>query len=226
MFMRWPGKIASQVRSELVSTIDLMPTLLSASGVEPPTGLPGRALQPLFTPGEVSWRTHYFAEYHTHAAAPNYFPQRCVRTDRFKLIENLLPGEVHPEYDLTLSKLAKEAAKRDIVGGLDLTRVIAQADAAVKQAYERMRQPARFELYDLVNDPYEFHDLSDSPEHTDILRELQGELYAWREQTNDPLLDPGNLEQLSAEVRSVTKKNAGKTFPWKYPKYLPSPLLP
>ena len=117
-------------------------------------------------------------------------------------------------------------AKRDIVGGLDLTRVIAQADAAVKQAYERMRQPARFELYDLVNDPYEFHDLSDSPEHTDILRELQGELYAWREQTNDPLLDPGNLEQLSAEVRSVTKKNAGKTFPWKYPKYLPSPLLP
>ena len=135
-------------------------------------------------------------------------------------------GRIDPDYDLTLSKLAKEAAKRDIVGGLDLTRVIAQADAAVKQAYERMRQPARFELYDLVNDPYEFHDLSDSPEHTDILRELQGELYAWREQTNDPLLDPGNLEQLSAEVRSVTKKNAGKTFPWKYPKYLPSPLLP
>ena len=219
MLMRWPGKIIPQVRSELVSTIDLMPTLLSASGVEPPSGLAGRALQPLFTPGVVLWRTHYFAEYHTHAAAPNYFPQRCVRTDRFKLIENLLPGEVHPDYDLTLSKLTKEAANRRIVGGLDLTRVIAEADTPVKQAYARMRQPSRYELYDLVHDPYEFHDLSDSPEHADVLRELQGELKAWREQTSDPLLDAANLERLSAEVRSITSKNSGKEYRWGYPEY-------
>lgn len=228
LLVRWPGKTSPQVRDELVSTIDLMPTLLAATGIEAPPNLPGRDLAPLFEPGpgEVSWRTHYFAEYHTHAAAPNYFPQRCVRTDRFKLIENLLPGEVHPDYNLTLSKLAKEAAQRKIVGGLDLTRVIAEADTPVKQAYARMRQPSRYELYDLVDDPYEFHDLSDSPEHADVLRELQGELKAWREQTNDPLLDPGKLEQLSTEVRSVTKKNVGKTFPWQYPNYLPSRLLP
>lgn len=118
-----------------------------------------------------------------------------------------------------MSKLTKEAANRRIVGGLDLTRVIAEADTPVKQAYARMRQPSRYELYDLVHDPYEFHDLSDSPEHADVLRELQGELKAWREQTSDPLLDAANLERLSAEVRSITSKNVGKEYRWGYPEY-------
>ena len=219
MLVRWPGKIRPQVRSELVSTIDLMPTLLTAAGVEPPSGLPGNALQPLFKPGEATWRTHYFAEYHTHAAAPNYFPQRSVRTERYKLIENLLPGKVHPDYDLTLSKLDKEAAKRKVSGGLDLTRVIAQADPAVRQSYERMRQPSRFELYDLVDDPHEFHELSGSTEHAAVLHELQAALRGWREETRDPLLDPANLERLSAEVRSIKSKDAGKGYRWGYPDY-------
>ncbi|MCR9294296.1 MAG: sulfatase [bacterium] len=219
MLMRWPGKIVPQVRKELVSTIDLMPTLLAAAGVKPPSGLPGSELQPLFKPGEASWRTRYFAEYHTHAAAPNYFPQRSVRTERYKLIENLLPGEIHPDYDLTLSKLSKEAAKRKVSGGLNLTQAIAQAGSTVKHAYERMRQPPRFELYDLVEDPYEFHDLSGSTEHVAILHELQAALRAWREETNDPLLDPGNLERLSAEVRSIKSKDVGKDYRWGYPDY-------
>lgn len=219
MLVRWPGKIRPQVRSELVSTIDLMPTLLTAAGVEPPSGLPGNALQPLFKPGEANWRTHYFAEYHTHAAAPNYFPQRSVRTERYKLIENLLPGEVHPDYDLTLSKLSKEATKRKVSGGLDLTRVIAQADPAVRQSYERMRQPSRYELYDLVDDPYEYHDLSGSTDYAAELHELQTALRAWREETRDPLLDPAKLERLSAEVRSIKSKDVGKDYHWGYPDY-------
>lgn len=107
MLVRWTGRIIPQLRNELVSTIDRMPPLLTAAGVELPSGSPGCELQTLFKPGEASWRTRYFAEYHTHAAAPNLFPQRSVCTERYKLIENLLPGEIHPDYDLTLSILSK-----------------------------------------------------------------------------------------------------------------------
>ena len=219
MVMRWPGKVSPQVRDELVSTIDLMPTLLVAAGLQPPAGLPGRAWQPLFQPGAITWREHCFAEYHTHAAAPNYFPQRSVRTQVYKLIENLLPDEVHPDYDKTFSKLGEEAAARGIAGGLDLHAAVAQADGVVKKAYARMRQPPRFELYDLENDPHEFRNLADAPElHGDLAR-ASSALTAWRQQTGDPLNNPDHLRRLSEEVRSVKSKRRGKKHDWGYPDY-------
>ncbi|MCA9063289.1 MAG: sulfatase, partial [Planctomycetaceae bacterium] len=42
LLMRWPGRTQPQVREELVSTIDLMPTLLAAAGIRTPSRLPGR----------------------------------------------------------------------------------------------------------------------------------------------------------------------------------------
>lgn len=230
LLIRWPGRIAPQVRDELVSTIDLVPTVLAAANVTTIEPLPGLALQPLFQPGPVEWRKYCFAEYHTHAAAPNYFPQRSVSTPRYKLIETLLAGEVHPDYDVTISKLEKEARRREIPGGLDLHREIAQATPAVRAAYARMRQPPRYQLYDLQADPSEFIDLADSPEHVDVLQELQTALLNWRVETQDPLLDPANLQRLSSEVRSIKKKALAKEHHWGYPDYLfgrePSPAPP
>ena len=74
---------------------------------KPIAGLPGAELQPLFQSGAADWRTHYFAEYHTHAAAPNYFPQRSVRNDRYKLIESLLPDTIHLDYEKTIDELLR-----------------------------------------------------------------------------------------------------------------------
>jgi hypothetical protein len=181
-------------------------------------------LQPLFLPGTASWREHCFAEYHTHAAASNYFPQRSVRTQRYKLIENLLPSEVHPnevhpDYDKTFSKLEKDAAGRGIADRLDLHTVVAQADSTVKQAYARMRQPPRYELYDLEHDPHEFHNLAEAPEYSEVFLELQSALTAWREQTLDPLLHPDHLRRLTEEVRSVKNKSTARKHNWGYPDY-------
>jgi N-sulfoglucosamine sulfohydrolase len=219
MLMRWPGTVEPQVRRQLVSTLDLMPTLLSAAGVIPPDGLPGQALQPLFRSGDVAWRTHYFSEYHTHGGMLNYYPQRAVRTDRYKLIENLLVGEVHPDYDTTFSKLAKEAKRRETPGGLDLHAVIAQSEPEVKEAYARMRQPPRFELYDLEQDPFEYRNLASIPEHRETLVQLQRALQQWRVESHDPLLQKKTLRQLTQEVRAIGRKAEGKEYTWKYPTY-------
>ncbi|MCA9081682.1 MAG: sulfatase, partial [Planctomycetaceae bacterium] len=105
LLVLWPGKTQPQVRSELVSTIDLLPTLLQAGGATPIKNLPGRSLLPLLTGESPQWRTHLFTEYHTHAAKANFYPQRTVRNDRYKLIENLLPGEINPDFQ---GKVAKE----------------------------------------------------------------------------------------------------------------------
>lgn len=219
LLIRWPNKIQPQVREELVSTLDLLPTILQAAGAARIPDLPGLDLHPLFTTHSGPWRTHLFAEYHTHAASPNYFPQRSIRTDHYKLIENLLPGEIHPDYTLTLNKLAKEAKRRQIAGGLNLPDEIIKADETVREAYERMYQPPRYELYNLETDPHEFINLADDPKYEDILKGLSTKLISWREETNDPLLNQSHLHRLSEEVRSMKSKEIAKDYRWGYPDY-------
>ncbi|MEK9864325.1 MAG: sulfatase-like hydrolase/transferase, partial [Verrucomicrobiota bacterium] len=41
IMFRWPGQFKASHRSELVSSIDLYPTILSAAGLPLPNGLPG-----------------------------------------------------------------------------------------------------------------------------------------------------------------------------------------
>jgi N-sulfoglucosamine sulfohydrolase len=220
MIMRWPGYIKPHVEEALVSTVDIMPTVLEAANASPVAGLPGRPLQPLMSGETATWRDYLFTEYHTHAAAPNYHPQRAVRNDRFKLIENLLPDTLNPDYANTIRKLEGDATSRGekgFTGGLH--NAIANASSEVVAAYALMETPPLYELYDLQADPYEFHNLAASPEHASTLVDLQTQLTNWREQTKDPLLDPKNLQSLTAEVTAVTNKSEGKSRQWGYVDY-------
>jgi len=219
LIVRWPDHAKPQVRDELVSTVDLMPTLLTAAGAAPVANLPGLALQLLLAGDDNPWRTHLFTEYHTHAAAGNFYPQRTVRDDRFKLIENLLPDEVNPGYEYTFSKLAKDAIHHGQKDGLPFTDFIASATSEVREAYDLMRKPPRYELYDLENDPFEFRNLAALQEHAGVLADLKKQLTAWRKQTDDPLLDESLLQRLKAEVIHVNKAES-KTHAWGYPFYL------
>lgn len=220
MLIRWPGNAKPQVRDELVSTIDLMPTVLAACGAAPVANLPGLALQPLFTNAPAEWRTHLFAEYHTHAAASNYHPQRSVRTDRFKLIENLLPDTLNPDYADTIRKLEGDAKGRGETAFKDsLPQAIAAASSEVRAAYAVMEKPPRYEVYDLQADPHEFHNLAAAPEHAATLGELTRALTQWRQSTHDPLLDAKNLTRLTAEVSAVKSKSEGKQLHRGYPDY-------
>lgn len=220
LLLRWKSQVHPQERSELVATIDLMPTLLRAAGCEPVPGLPGTALQPLFAPGSANWRTHYCAEYHTHAAAPNYFPQRSITDGRFKLIRTLLPDSVHPDYANTIEKIQRDYNEQYAGAALDLRAVIANSQPAVQAAYALMRQPPQDQLYDLQTDPTELHNLAGDLRYAEQLQELQSVLLQWRTDTQDPLLDPEKLRRLTAEVRAVNRKSDAKDWKWKYPDYL------
>ena len=103
LLVRWPGVAKSgQVREELVSLLDLMPTVLDATGVRQPAGLAGRPLQPLLRGEKPAWRELLFSEMNFHT--PDYLRlQRTVRDDRHKLLLNLNPREGEPRvgvYDL------------------------------------------------------------------------------------------------------------------------------
>jgi N-sulfoglucosamine sulfohydrolase len=189
MILNWPGHVnGGQVRHELVSTLDIMPTFLDAAGADPVNGLAGRSLLPLLREGKTQWRRYLFTEYHTHSAH-NFYPQRTVRNARYKLIHNLLPGQDNPGYDFTLKRFFT-----------DLPKTIESASDDIRTAYHRMKTPPAYELYDLETDPHEFRDLAADAEYAELLTALKERLVEWRTRTNDPLLNPENLRRLKAEV--------------------------
>jgi N-sulfoglucosamine sulfohydrolase len=122
LLVRWPGRAKpGQVRDELVSAVDVLPTILEATGIALPQGLAGRPLQPLLRPDQApSWRKHLFTEMNFHTANM-YLPQRTVRDGQFKLLLNLAPaaGQTALElYDLQAdpeesNNLAEEPAFAD-----------------------------------------------------------------------------------------------------------------
>jgi arylsulfatase A-like enzyme len=92
LIVRWPdgGFGRGVTRSELVSNIDVLPTLLEASGVVPPAGIQGQSL--------FATRDAVFAEKTFHSY---YDPMRCIRTATHKYIRNFetsfaveVPGDV------------------------------------------------------------------------------------------------------------------------------------
>jgi len=93
LIVRWPdgGFGRGITRSDLVSNIDVLPTLLEASGVPVPAGMQG---QSLFSDA----RQAVFAEKTFHSY---YDPMRCIRTATHKYIRNFetafaveVPGDV------------------------------------------------------------------------------------------------------------------------------------
>ena len=212
LIIRWPGlQQASQVREELVSTLDLMPTFLEAAAAGEVAGLAGRTLNPLVAGQSPPWREYLFTEYHLHSNH-NYFPQRTVRDERYKLIRNLMPNTVNPGHAFTIGRF---------VGDDELLQALEGAPELVRTAYQAMASPPEYELYDLAADPYEFSNIASDPAHQDAFERLKARLQQWRVQTNDPFLDPANTARLKAEIES-TLKNGKYERPegWNYNAYL------
>jgi N-sulfoglucosamine sulfohydrolase len=211
LIISWPGRMKRrQVRDELVSTVDLMPTILAAVGAEAVAGLPGRSLAPLVRGERGGWRKYLFTEYHLHSGH-NFYPQRTVRNGRYKLVLNLLAGRVNPGYAFTNDRFFEPG---------EIESVLKKSPAHIRRAYEILRVAPKYELYDLKADPCEFHNLAEKSEHGAVLDELKTALADWRRRTKDPLLDSGALKRLKAEVDSRWKTGKyKKNMNWKYPTY-------
>ena len=215
--VRWPaGLKAGVVRDELISSIDILPTILDATGLDAPKNLPGRSVLPLCRGEKVAWRQYLFTE--QDGSAPFWtFPQRAVRDGRYKLIVTLLddrPDPIYPYYATQrLAFFSAGASEAEI----------AAAPEAVRKGYAAWKATRPIELYDLQDDPHEWTNLAGKPEVAATQKRLLEALRDWQKRTADPLADPAKLAKFVEETDGVVKRKTNyrrsKTFRWKYLEY-------
>ncbi|HOL67497.1 MAG TPA: sulfatase [bacterium] len=163
LIMRGPEPFrGGRVVDELVSQVDIFPTLCRYLRLPEPDWLAGVSLLPLVE-GHDPVREEIFAEINYHAA---YEPSRCVRTRRWKYLKRYHNHEtpVLPNTDAGPSK-----------------------SLWLQHGWGSQRL-AREELYDLLFDPNETSNLAESPGAREVLMEMQTRLENWMKATADPLL--------------------------------------
>jgi N-sulfoglucosamine sulfohydrolase len=199
MLALWPGVFTPGERTPaLVGTVDLLPTILDATGQAIPENVQGRSLRHTL---DASQHRQYLAtEFQFHGSMP-FFPRRAIRDARYKLIHNLLAGKAKPNSGID-GDAALTMARSGKFAGTDVSRL-----------FELAANPPELELYDLQSDPWEWNNLAAAPEHAETLKRMQAALKEWREQTQDPLLTPEGMAAMKAMEKPMTHLNTSPKNP-------------
>jgi N-sulfoglucosamine sulfohydrolase len=186
LIMRGPGFTGGRAHDELVSQVDIFPTVCELAGIPSPPWTVGRSLVPLVQGREpAGTRDAIFAELTYHAA---YEPQRAIRTDRYKYIRRFddFPNPVLANCD----------------------------DSPSKQAYLDRgwaeRTVARESLHDLFFNPGEGRNLVGAPAYADVLADMRGRLSEWMVATDDPLLTGPVSPPAGAQINGQSQRSAAE----------------
>lgn len=181
LIIRHP-KLKPAVNSDMVSYVDILPTLLDYVGhpgvVDPTKKRLGNSLLPILgTNAEPSEWNQVFGS-HTFHEVTNYWPTRFIRDRRYKYHRNLA-------WRLDFPFAA------DIYGSLSWEDIRNSSDSEIMIGERKLKDyffRAPEELYDLENDPNEVHNLVKDPEHAAVLEDLRTKLETWQRRTEDPWL--------------------------------------
>ena len=161
-----PGSVFSggKVYKEVISNVDVLPTMLDYLGLPIPKKVEGVSLKPFLEGETAAPRKEAFAQYTPDMKRDNL--SRCVITKKYHLIRYFDQG-------------------RAVAYPTDVDPVVF---AAHRERCATKGTRPFFQLYDIVNDPFELNDLSSNKEFADIAKELSGRLLEWMEKVDDPLL--------------------------------------
>jgi uncharacterized sulfatase len=187
LLVRWPRTIApGTVVDDLVSLMDLGPTVLSLAGVEVPAHMQGRAF---LGAAKAPPREYIFA--HRDRMDEAYDMIRAVRDRRHKYIRNFYPGRPYAQHIAYMEEMPTMREWRRIYKEhLDaLGPSYGRALNAFQLLFFQPEKP-REELYDIAADPHEVRNLAASAEHAAVLARMRRTLDEWQTSTRDLGLVP------------------------------------
>lgn len=171
--VHWPTKVSGGKQCDnLVSSIDIAPTVLSLAGVEVPERLAGVSFEPLLEDPDNAIRHYVIAEKNWHDYEDH---ARAIRDTRYKMIVNSytdLPNT--PPADAVRSPIFQSMLELYRNGELPES----------KQQIFVSPRPA-IELYDTETDPHELNNLAGDPKLVSIEKRLSIALNKWIARTGD-----------------------------------------
>jgi uncharacterized sulfatase len=206
LVIRVPGGKGGRVVEDLVSLVDLAPTLLEVGGAALPAGLVGRSLLPLLRRSESGRldpaRDWVITGRERHVAAAREgnlpYPMRALRTGEFLYIRNFAPDRwpmgspgalAGPDMPSTAELETNTfLAFADMDASPTKAWLIAhREEPRWRPLYERAfaKRPAE-ELYDLRKDPDQMHNVADDPAYASHKEELARRLMAVLREAGDP----------------------------------------
>lgn len=182
LLMHWPGHVeGGRVCRELISNMDMTPTLLDIAGIPPPPALEGRTFLPLLSGDDYAPRQEVEGALFYDVA---YDPMHYVRTNRYKYIRSFAVTD-------TDAKGADPNVLSTFIAG-PLVRCN-DWDVLGSPSWQSIRKamplPAPEELYDLRQDPLEQHNLANSSLYRQVLDSLRDNMQAMMRRTDSPLLN-------------------------------------
>jgi arylsulfatase A-like enzyme len=180
MIVRWPGQLEpGTISDQLVSTVDLGPTVMSMCGVEIPYHLQGQAF---LGPEAEEPREYIYAARDRYDEM--YDTVRAVRDKRYKYIRHYDPSQpylLHNRYR-NVHPIMQEMWRLHVAGELKGPQTLMM----------RSKRPAE-ELYDTHADPHELNNLAKEPAYRPELKRLRAALDAWQREVGDLGLIPEDI---------------------------------
>ena len=168
LIMHWPeSRLADgKVYDELISHVDVLPTLLDLISVRRPTNLQGVSFADFLQGKTIQKpRREIYAQFTPAMFRDN--ESRCIRTERYKLTRYFQAGRCM-KFPINVDP---------VCFALHTERAACTGE------------PRPFvQLFNIVEDPNELHDIADKEENATIIKELSKKLYAWMETVDDPIL--------------------------------------
>lgn len=177
---KWRSSISGKltgVDSQLISFVDLAPTMLSITGKPAPKHMQGKAF--LGKQKTPSPRSYIYAA--RDRMDTKYDLQRAVRNKQFKYIKNYWPDTL---YNQPLDFMYQMPMMQQLI------RLKKQGKLnAVQNAWILEPKPAE-ELYDVTKDPYEIRNLAKDPAYKKVLLQMRKALEQWQQSLSDWLDTP------------------------------------
>ena len=167
LIVRWPNKVIAGSSSEqMVSVVDILPTVLNIVGNDS-NYLDGKSFLPILEGEEKPIRDFVYGISTRQNIQKCYiFPSRSIRNKKFKYIKNFNSSEV---------------VQNNLSEDDNVNKFILRGSIEFKSTpYE--------EFYDLENDPYEHKNLASLKQHQKIKTELEEKLKQWMIEQGDFLI--------------------------------------